>query len=240
MASAAHADYYARLDVARAATAGEVRRAYLTLAKQLHPDRGGGPQAAAQLARIGEAWAVLREPMLRRVYDERGFAGLEEIDNQGGIVRHETDDEDDDEADSVDASPMASPRGSDSHVPPSVAAFFGAGAAAASASVQPTSTTAQRAEVLQQSHSARWAQGLADREGGKTATKNTTRPAAGTVDRETAVHIADAVAEAIRRTEERAAARYERALVLLMRQMDPKLDAAHADARVRQAWAEAA
>ena len=82
-----------------------------------------------------------------------------------------------------------------------------------------------------QSHSARWAQGLAERAGGDGP------PLA---EREATLQIADAIADAIRRTEERSAARYERALALLLRQLDPALDAAEAQARVKRAWSEAA
>lgn len=53
----------------------------------------------------------------------------------------------------------------------------------------------------------------------------------------TATAVADLVSSAIERAEERAAARYERALVNLVRQLDPTLEVPQAKAKVRRAWA---
>ena len=53
------------------------------------------------------------------------------------------------------------------------------------------------------------------------------------------IQVADAVAEAIKRTEARAAARYERALILLLMSLDEGLSEAQARSRVQQAWDEA-
>ena len=65
-----HRELYERLGVEPSASEAEIRRAYLSLARKLHPDRGAGPEAEATLARIGEAWAVLKNRRLRKVYDE--------------------------------------------------------------------------------------------------------------------------------------------------------------------------
>ena len=53
------------------------------------------------------------------------------------------------------------------------------------------------------------------------------------------LQIADAVAEAIKRTEERSAARYERALSMLLQQLQPDVTGTEADERARRAWAQA-
>ena len=216
-------ELYRRLGVPPTASDSQIRKAYLTAAKQLHPDRGGGPEAAKALAQIGEAWAVLRNPLTRKVYDEDGVKGLEALDDEGGVAAFEDDDdleseeEDDDDSDDEDSS---SPQ------LPSVAAFFGASAPSVSDGV---------GVAAGKSHSARWAQGIAGRV--RAQQGDGTTPV---VDRDVILHVADAVAEAIRRTEERAAARYERALALLLRSMDPHADAATAEARAKRAWFDAA
>lgn len=59
--------HYEVLGVARTATAAEVRRAYLTLARRHHPDRVGGSHE--QMRAINDAWAVLGDPARRVGYD---------------------------------------------------------------------------------------------------------------------------------------------------------------------------
>jgi len=74
-----HADLYAILGVARAATGAEIRRAYRRLALAHHPDRAG-PASADAFARIAEAYHMLSDPTARTAYDahlferERAFA----------------------------------------------------------------------------------------------------------------------------------------------------------------------
>jgi curved DNA-binding protein CbpA len=63
-------DYYARLGVDPTASEKEIKLAYRSLAKKLHPDLGGD---AAQLAAINEAADVLLDAKRREAYDrERG------------------------------------------------------------------------------------------------------------------------------------------------------------------------
>jgi hypothetical protein len=71
------ADPYAVLGVRRDATAEEVRRAYLALARRHHPDANsqGGPAARAAAERrmqeVNAAWAVLGDAARRAAHDER-------------------------------------------------------------------------------------------------------------------------------------------------------------------------
>jgi hypothetical protein len=66
--------FYEVLGVPADASAAELRRAYLDRARQHHPDAGGRPEA---MTAVNEAWAVLSDPVRRRVYDlERGAATL--------------------------------------------------------------------------------------------------------------------------------------------------------------------
>jgi DnaJ-domain-containing protein 1 len=68
--------HYDVLDVEPDATAAEIRKAYLALARAYHPDYHVGAGPAARLAneremqRINEAWAVLGDPARRRAYDD--------------------------------------------------------------------------------------------------------------------------------------------------------------------------
>ena len=67
-----HADLYAILGVARAATGAEIRRAYRRLALAHHPDRAG-PASAETFARIAEAYHMLSDPTARTAYDAHLF-----------------------------------------------------------------------------------------------------------------------------------------------------------------------
>ena len=74
-------DYYQLLEVAPGATAVDVRTAYHSVARRFHPDRlrQEGPDviaAAERVAkRVSEAYAVLRDPRRRRVYDQQKGGG---------------------------------------------------------------------------------------------------------------------------------------------------------------------
>jgi hypothetical protein len=69
--------HYAVLGVDAGASTAEVRKAYLRLAREHHPDFHTNERAATRAAneremqRISEAWQVLGDPARRRAYDER-------------------------------------------------------------------------------------------------------------------------------------------------------------------------
>lgn len=66
-------DHYRTLQVTRDAEPEVIERAYKALALKYHPDRGrsGGPaDTTRRMQRINEAYAVLRDPVRRRRYDE--------------------------------------------------------------------------------------------------------------------------------------------------------------------------
>lgn len=91
----ARPDYYAVLGVPRDADAETIRVAYKTLAARHHPDRNpGAGVATARFKVVVEAYAILRDPMRRHVYDaglpaedavpvERGSGFAEVV---GGLV----------------------------------------------------------------------------------------------------------------------------------------------------------
>ncbi len=100
---------YSVLGVPDGAEPAAVRRAYLRLAREHHPDLhpDGAPRAAAErrMQEVNEAWAVLSDPGRRLAYDRR--TGLVAGDPADGpnIVRPSTEftpyfevDEDDDDS----------------------------------------------------------------------------------------------------------------------------------------------
>lgn len=85
--------HYDRLGVPRGATTEDVRRAYLALARQHHPDLETDParrrNAERRMQEVNEAWAVLGDQRRRAAYDrslgvdsapKRGWQPLEPDD----------------------------------------------------------------------------------------------------------------------------------------------------------------
>lgn len=63
-------DYYALLEVGEGADKAEIKRAYHRLARRYHPDATGGDAEAAERFRsVHAAYAVLTDPLRRRLYD---------------------------------------------------------------------------------------------------------------------------------------------------------------------------
>lgn len=62
-------DPYEVLGVSPEASPAEVRRAYLALARRLHPDVGG--EEADRMAAVNAAWEVLSDPAARTELDRR-------------------------------------------------------------------------------------------------------------------------------------------------------------------------
>jgi molecular chaperone DnaJ len=74
-------DYYATLEVAREASADDLKKAYRKLAMQFHPDRNpGDKQAEARFKEVNEAYDILKDDQKRAAYDRFGHAAFE----QGG------------------------------------------------------------------------------------------------------------------------------------------------------------
>src|SRR5690348_18026829 len=71
-------DLYSKLGLKRGATEPEIKKAYRSLAKQLHPDRNkDNPKAAERFAEVTRAYDLLSDKNKRAQYD-RG-----EIDEDG-------------------------------------------------------------------------------------------------------------------------------------------------------------
>jgi molecular chaperone DnaJ len=71
-------DYYEILGASRGASAEELKKAYRTKAKELHPDRNSdNPNAEAQFKEINEAYDVLKDADKKAAYDRYGHAAFE-------------------------------------------------------------------------------------------------------------------------------------------------------------------
>jgi DnaJ-class molecular chaperone len=80
-------DYYGILQVPKAATDVDVKKAYRKLAMKYHPDKNPETpeEAAKKFQEIGEAYDVLSDLEKRAIYDQYGYEGLVNgVDDQTG------------------------------------------------------------------------------------------------------------------------------------------------------------
>ena len=74
-------DYYEILGIAKSASSAEIKKAYLKLAKQYHPDHNqGNKESEKKFQEVSQAYEVLRDEQKRAAYDAYGHAAY----TQGG------------------------------------------------------------------------------------------------------------------------------------------------------------
>jgi molecular chaperone DnaJ len=69
-------DYYEVLGVARDADERELKKAFRSLARELHPDVSDDPEAEERFREVAEAYEVLSKSETRELYDRYGHEGL--------------------------------------------------------------------------------------------------------------------------------------------------------------------
>merc|ERR1719343_1451348 len=75
----ADTEYYDLLKVSTGATPSEIKKAYYKEARQCHPDKNPGDEAAtAKFQQLSKVYQVLSDPELRKKYDKEGKAAMEE------------------------------------------------------------------------------------------------------------------------------------------------------------------
>ena len=69
-------DYYDVLGVSKGASDGEIKKAFRSLARELHPDVSEAPDAEARFREVAEAYEVLSDDERRARYDRYGHEGV--------------------------------------------------------------------------------------------------------------------------------------------------------------------
>jgi molecular chaperone DnaJ len=71
-------DYYETLGIDRSANSGEIKKAFLKLAKKYHPDTNTADSGLEQkFKEINEAYDVLKDPQKKAAYDQLGHSAFE-------------------------------------------------------------------------------------------------------------------------------------------------------------------
>ncbi len=72
-------DYYEVLGVGKNADEAAIKKAYRKLAHQYHPDKNpDNKEAEAKFKEVNEAYEILSNPEKRKLYDQFGFAGVDQ------------------------------------------------------------------------------------------------------------------------------------------------------------------
>ncbi|PSN64501.1 DnaJ protein-like protein [Corynespora cassiicola Philippines] len=82
-------DFYKLLGLKKDASERDIKKAYRTLSKKYHPDKNPGDKAAEEkFVAVAEAYEVLVDEEMRRVYDQYGHEGIQQHKQGGGPRQH--------------------------------------------------------------------------------------------------------------------------------------------------------
>ena len=72
-------NYYELLEVAKNASAGEIRSAYIKKVKAVHPDRNKEEPASKDFVEVKDAYQILSDPKLRAEYDRKSSLKMHKL-----------------------------------------------------------------------------------------------------------------------------------------------------------------
>ena len=79
-------DYYEILNVSKAASADEIKKAYRKVAMKYHPDRNPDDKSAEEkFKEAAEAYSILSDPDKKARYDQFGHAGVNQNASGAGF-----------------------------------------------------------------------------------------------------------------------------------------------------------
>ena len=78
-------NYYKILDVNENANQNEIRKAYRKLSLEHHPDKNkNSDESNEKFKQISEAYEIIGDEEKRKIYDDLGEEGLQNMNNGGG------------------------------------------------------------------------------------------------------------------------------------------------------------
>ena len=71
-------NYYEVLGVPKGASKEEIKKAFVKLAREFHPDKSSAPDAKQKFSEINEAYTTLQDEKKRQIYDQTGMSSDEQ------------------------------------------------------------------------------------------------------------------------------------------------------------------